>query len=100
VTTLRVGDRVIGLPHGNGFADTPVREHPAFSPMPEQMTFEQAAALPIVYQTSYFALTHRTKLRAGETLLVHAGASGVGNVGVQIGKALGARVNRDGGQHG
>jgi NADPH2:quinone reductase len=48
--------------------------------------------MPIVYQTSYFAFTHRTKVRAGETLVVHAGASGVGMSAIQIGKALGARV--------
>lgn len=48
--------------------------------------------MPIVYHTSYFALRHRIVLRAGEWLLVHAGASGVGMSAIQIGKALGARV--------
>jgi NADPH2:quinone reductase len=92
VTTFRVGDRVIGMPHGNGFAENSVSRTSSVFRMPEGMTFEQAAAMPIVYQTSYFAFTHRTKLRAGETLLVHAGASGVGMSAIQIGKALGARV--------
>src|SRR5262245_64732222 len=46
----------------------------------------------MVYQTSYFGLVHRANLRAGETLLVHAGAGGVGLAAIQIGRALGARV--------
>jgi NADPH2:quinone reductase len=60
--------------------------------MPEAMRFEEAASMPIVYQTGYFAMTHRHQLRAGEWLLVHAGASGVGMAAIQIGKALGAKV--------
>jgi NADPH2:quinone reductase len=60
--------------------------------MPEAMTFEQAASMPIVYQTGYFAMTHRYQVRQGEWLLVHAGASGVGMAAIQIGKALGAQV--------
>src|SRR5262249_51421357 len=50
------------------------------------------ASLLVTYQTSYFALVHRTALRAGETLLVHGGAGGVGISAIQIGKALGATV--------
>jgi NADPH2:quinone reductase len=56
------------------------------------MSFEAGAAFPIVYPTSYAALMFRAPLRAGETLLVHAAAGGVGIAAVQIGKALGARV--------
>ena len=48
--------------------------------------------MPIVYHTSWYALRHRAALMAGEWLLVHAGASGVGMSAIQIGKALGARV--------
>jgi NADPH2:quinone reductase len=54
------------------------------------MSFEEAASMPIVYQTGYFAMTHRYQIREGEWLLVHAGASGVGMAAIQIGKALGA----------
>jgi NADPH2:quinone reductase len=60
--------------------------------MPDGMTFEEGAALPIVYPTSYAALVLRAAIRPGETLLVHAAAGGVGLAAVQIGKALGARV--------
>ncbi len=56
------------------------------------MDFPAAAAFPIVYQTSYFALVTRGQLQPGEWLLVHAGASGVGMSAIQIGKALGAHV--------
>jgi NADPH:quinone reductase-like Zn-dependent oxidoreductase len=56
------------------------------------MSFPEAAALPIVYQTSYYALTHRARLQRGEWLLVHAGASGVGMSAIQLGKAMGANV--------
>ena len=60
--------------------------------MPDAMSFAEGAAFPVVYPTSYAALVYRAKLRAGETLLVHAAAGGVGVAAVQIGKALGARV--------
>jgi NADPH2:quinone reductase len=56
------------------------------------MTWEQGAAMPIVYHTSWFALQSRAALKPGEWLLVHAGASGVGMSAIQLGKALGARV--------
>ncbi len=60
--------------------------------MPPGMSFEEAAAMPIVYHTSHFALQHRTMLQPGEWMVVHAGASGVGMSAIQIGKALGGRV--------
>ena len=60
--------------------------------MPDAMAFEEGAAFPIVYPTSYAGLVYRAALQPGETLLVHAAAGGVGLAAVQIGKALGARV--------
>lgn len=56
------------------------------------MDFPEAAAFPVVYHTSYFALRDRAALQPGEWLLVHAGASGVGVSAIQIGRAFGARV--------
>jgi NADPH:quinone reductase-like Zn-dependent oxidoreductase len=56
------------------------------------MTPVEAASMPVVYHTSWFALTHRAALQPGEWLLVHAGASGVGMAAIQLGAALGARV--------
>jgi NADPH2:quinone reductase len=75
-----------------GYASVALAPAPAVVRMPPSMSFEHGAAFGIVYQTSYFALVHRTTLRAGETLLVHAAAGGVGLAAVQIGRALGARV--------
>jgi NADPH2:quinone reductase len=56
------------------------------------MPFEKAAALPITYQTAHVALRHRAQLESGETVLVHAGAGGVGSAAIQVAKAAGARV--------
>jgi NADPH2:quinone reductase len=56
------------------------------------MSYEDAAAFQMNYQTSYFALEHRAGLKKAEYLLVHGGAGGVGTAAIQIGKALGARV--------
>jgi len=92
VTTHRVGDRVMAMTHGGGFAEVSIAPAPSVFTIPAAMSFEEGAAMPVVYHTSYYALTHRTRLTPGEWLLVHAGASGVGMSAIQIGKALGARV--------
>ena len=92
VIGCKAGDRVMAIARGRGFAEHSVVKASNVFPMPAAMSFVDAAAMPIAYHTSYFALHHRARLRAGETLLVHAGASGVGMAAIQIGKALGARV--------
>jgi NADPH2:quinone reductase len=86
------GERVMAISRGNGFADFSVVKASNVFRLPQAMTFPEGAAVPIAYHTSYFALHRRGQLRAGETLLVHAGASGVGMAAIQIGRALGARV--------
>jgi NADPH2:quinone reductase len=60
--------------------------------IPESMPFAAAAALHVVYQTGHLALHRRAQLQMGETLLVHAGAGGVGSAAIQLGLAAGARV--------
>ena len=92
VTGFAVGDRVLSANMLGGFAERAVVAEQVCVPMPEAMDFAEAAALPIVYCTSYAALVSRAALEPGETLLVHAAAGGVGLAAVQIGKALGARV--------
>ena len=92
VTSVKVGDRVMAIPRGGAFAEYSFAPAASVFAMPEAMSFEEAASMPIVYQTGYFAMTHRYQIREGEWLLVHAGASGVGMAAIQIGKALGARV--------
>ncbi|MFF4308610.1 NADPH:quinone oxidoreductase family protein [Streptomyces sp. 900105755] len=88
------GRRVIAnpaLPHG-GFAEYAVADAAALLPAPEALDDAEAAALHIGYQTGWFGLHRRAALQAGETLLVHAAAGGVGSAAVQLGKAAGARV--------
>jgi NADPH2:quinone reductase len=92
VTSVKVGDRVMAIPRGGAFAEYSFAPDASVFAMPEAMSFEEAASMPIVYQTGYFAMTHRYQVRDGEWLLVHAGASGVGMAAIQIGKALGAKV--------
>lgn len=89
-----VGDRVLGTPPmgRGGYAELAVLDAASTFPWPEGMTAGQAAGLFVTYQTGVCALAHRGRLRAGETLLVHAAAGGVGSAAVQLGKAMGARV--------
>ena len=92
VTSRQTGDRVLGFPGGSGFAEASILDAEKVFRIPNGMDWAQAAAMPIVYQTSYFALKDRAELKADEWLLVHAGASGVGMSAIQIGRAFGARV--------
>jgi NADPH:quinone reductase len=92
VVGWKPGDRAVAASNGAGFAEQTVVDAGRVFPIPERMDFAQAAALPIVYQTSYFALKDRAEIREGEWLLVHAGASGVGMSAIQLGRAFGARV--------
>ncbi|MFE6940893.1 NADPH:quinone oxidoreductase family protein [Streptomyces chartreusis] len=88
------GRRVIAnpaLPYG-GFAEYAVADAAAVLPAPQSLDDAEAAALHIGYQTGWFGLHRRAGLEAGETLLVHAAAGGVGSAAVQLGKAAGARV--------
>ncbi|MFE6337259.1 NADPH:quinone oxidoreductase family protein [Streptomyces sp. NPDC057798] len=88
------GRRVIAnpaLPHG-GFAEYAVADAAALLPAPDSLDDAEAAALHIGYQTGWFGLHRRARLEAGETLLVHAAAGGVGSAAVQLGKAAGATV--------
>jgi len=90
VAGLQPGTRVMGQCELGAFAEQVVA--PAFSvhPAPDGLSDEQAAAFPLVYQTSYFALAYRGQLAQGETVLVHSAAGGVGLAAVQIARALGA----------
>jgi NADPH2:quinone reductase len=94
VTGLAPGDRVIGgavLPHG-AFAEYALMNARLTLPAPDGLDDAEAAPFHITYQTGWFGLHRRAALRAGETLLVHAAAGGVGSGAVQLGKAAGARV--------
>ncbi|QRX96118.1 NADPH:quinone oxidoreductase family protein [Streptomyces noursei] len=92
--TGEVGARVLAQPAlpGGGFAELAVADAAAVRPAPEALDDAEAAALHIGYQTGWFGLHRRARLQAGETLLVHAAAGGVGSAAVQLGRAAGARV--------
>jgi NADPH:quinone reductase len=88
------GQRVLGAPSGGSgaFADFALMDADRAWPVPEGMPDEKAAALYIAYQTSHVGLHRRAHLQAGEWLLVHAGAGGVGSAAIQLGRAAGAHV--------
>lgn len=92
VNGLAIGDRVLSRCALGGFAEQVAAPASTTYRMPDELDFEAGAAMPTVYPTSYAALLWRAPLLAGETLLVHAAAGGVGLAAVQIGKALGATV--------
>ncbi len=87
-----VGDRVFGLLPGGGYAEYAAAPATLFRAMPEEWSFEMAAAVPEVFLTAFQSLNWLAKLKKGETVLVHAGGSGVGTAAIQIAKAMGARV--------
>jgi NADPH:quinone reductase len=81
----------VALPHG-GFAQYALADAAGLLPAPPVLDDAEAAALHIGYQTGWFGLHRRAHLQAGETLLVHAAAGGVGSAAVQLARAAGARV--------
>ena len=88
----KTGDRVMGIIGGAGHAEyLCVHEREAI-PVPREMSWEDAAAIPEAFLTAYDALFNRLDLRTGETLLIHAIASGVGTAGLQIGQIAGGKV--------
>jgi NADPH:quinone reductase len=88
VKGLKVGDRVLC---GGGFAEETVQPADSVIRLPDTVSFEAAAAFRSNYMTAYYAL-QRGRLQAGETLLVHGAAGGVGLATVDMGKLMGARV--------
>jgi NADPH2:quinone reductase len=89
---VKPGDRVAAFPGIGGFQDMIAIDPSFVFPLPPSVSFETAAGLPMNYLTVEFALVRRGRLRAGETVLVHGAAGGVGTAGIQLAKALGARV--------
>ncbi|MET8978875.1 type I polyketide synthase [Streptomyces sp. NPDC004539] len=92
VTDLKPGDRVTGLVFG-GFGPVAVADRRMVVPFPDDWTFAQAAAVPLVYLTAYHALIDLAAVRPGERVLVHAAAGGVGTAATQLAHHLGAEVH-------
>jgi len=92
VSHLKPGDRVAIYSGQGGLAEFGVFDADRAIPLPESVSYEQAAAIQIAYGTSHIALDHRAHLQPGETLLVTGAAGGVGLTAVEIGKLMGATV--------
>lgn len=89
---VRIGTRVACYAGHGGLAEYACVAVDRLLPLPDSMSFDDAAAFPVAYGTSHLALTHKARLQPGETLLVTGAAGGVGLTAVEIGKRLGARV--------
>jgi len=97
VSNVKVGDRIFSATMIGGYADEAVIPAVTAIPMPDNVSYEQAASVPCVYGTSIHALKQRGNLQAGETLLVLGATGGVGMATIQIGKMMGATVIAAGG---
>lgn len=78
--------------HDGSYAEAILLNEIHLAPKPKNLSFEEAAAVPLAGLTAYQALFEATQLKAGETILIHAGAGGVGSFAIQLAKNAGARV--------
>lgn len=92
VDDLEVGARVFAVTLFFGYASEVRVERAKVFPIPAQLSFEQAAGVPAVFLTAYYGLIELARPRAGQKLLVHSAAGGVGGSLVQLGKAVGCEV--------
>jgi NADPH:quinone reductase len=92
VERLAVGDRVFGLVGGGAYAEAVVSHERALAKIPDNLSFEQAAAVPEAFITAYDAIVERGGFIGGDALLISACGSGVGTAAIQLGRALGAIV--------
>jgi putative PIG3 family NAD(P)H quinone oxidoreductase len=92
VQGVKPGDRVCALVGGGGYAEKAVVDARMLIPMPDDWSFVQAAAVPEVFFTAQETMFTLGRLKAGETVLIHAAASGVGTAGIQMAREVGARV--------
>jgi len=87
--TIEIGRRVMGLVNGGGYAEYVVMPAERAIMIPETLSFEEAAAIPEVFLTAYQTLFWIGQLRAEETVMIHAGGSGVGTAAIQLAKQIG-----------
>jgi putative PIG3 family NAD(P)H quinone oxidoreductase len=92
VTNWQVGDRVMGIEAGGCYAEKVVTHSRQALPVPANVELSDAAAIAEVFLTAWDALVVQGGLTSGRWGLIHAGASGVGTAGIQIAKAIGARI--------
>src|SRR3954452_22016569 len=89
---VAAGDEVVAATTIGGFAELAIAPATMTFPLPKPLDFAEGSGLVMNYHTAYFALVTRGRLRAGETVLVHGAAGGVGTATLQVAKALGART--------
>ncbi len=92
VTNWEIGDKVCALVNGGGYAEYTVAPAAQCLPIPDDFSFIQAAALPETFFTVWHNLFQRAQLKAGETLLIHGGTSGIGTTAIQLAIAFGVKV--------
>jgi NADPH:quinone reductase len=92
VTRWKLGDKVMALVVGGGYAEYCLAYESHALPVPPALTMIEAAAVPETFFTVWYNVFERGRLAAGETLLVHGGSSGIGTTAIMLGKAFGARV--------
>lgn len=92
VEGFAAGDRVFGQAVSGSYAEQALLNAQRTAKLPETLSYEEGGSLPVVLYTAYYAVVYRAAIRPGETLLVQAGAGGVGSMAIQVGKAAGARV--------
>ena len=92
VTDFAIGDAVLGLIGGGGYAEYAVLDTACAIHKPAELSWQEAASLPEAWMTAWLNLCELGQLQAGETVLIHAGASGVGSAAIQLAKWRGAKV--------
>ena len=92
VTGLEIGDRVLTLAEQGGYAEKVSVDARQCFQLPPSMSFVDAASMALVYDTSWFALRERARIREGESVLVLGSTGGVGFAAIQLAKAMGAKV--------
>lgn len=87
-TSFKIGDRVMGLVNGGGYSEFAVMPANRAMIIPDNLSFEEGAAIPEVFATAYQTLFWLGKLKQNETVLIHAGGSGVGTAAIQLAKQM------------
>jgi acyl transferase domain-containing protein/NADPH:quinone reductase-like Zn-dependent oxidoreductase/NAD(P)-dependent dehydrogenase (short-subunit alcohol dehydrogenase family)/acyl carrier protein len=91
VEGYRVGDEVVAIAH-NGFSSFVTVDTHFVVPKPDNLSFEETAAIPVAFSTAYYALSHIGRLAKGERILIHAAAGGVGLAAIGLAQSLGAEI--------
>ena len=92
VLSFAVGQRVLAMTGIGGYAQFACVPATRVMPLPDNISFDEGAAFPAQFYTAYFCLHHCGQVRAGQTVLIHAAAGGVGTAAVQLAKLAGAEV--------